>query len=157
MVKITLVACLLFVANSIFSQATFIALGGEATGSGGSSSYTVGQLIYITSAESNGTLDASIQQSFELLTLSTKELTPLKLTAFAYPNPTVDNIVLALKNSNLIGLTYVIYDTNGQLVTSGKVRQKTTRITMQHLPAGVYILKVNQNNQALKIFKIIKK
>lgn len=152
MVKITLVACLLFVANSIFSQATFIALGGEATGSGGSSSYTVGQLIYITSAESNGTLDASIQQSFE-----TKELTPLKLTAFAYPNPTVDNIVLALKNSNLIGLTYMIYDFKGQLVTSGKVRQKTTRITMQHLPAGVYILKVSQNNQALKIFKIIKK
>ncbi|MFT7084070.1 MAG: hypothetical protein ACJAT0_002567, partial [Nonlabens sp.] len=43
MKKITLVACLLLVTQLMYSQQTIPTSGGDATGSGGSSSYTVGQ------------------------------------------------------------------------------------------------------------------
>ncbi|MFT5216444.1 MAG: hypothetical protein ACI83H_001567, partial [Glaciecola sp.] len=46
MKKITLVACLLLASQLIYSQQTIPATGGDATGSGGSSSYSVGQLVY---------------------------------------------------------------------------------------------------------------
>jgi len=75
----------------------------------------------------------------------------------AYPNPTSDYIVLDLKDSNLTGVTYTMYDLQGRTVTKGQVQQKQTQITMQSLATGVYILKVNQNNNQLEIFRIIKK
>jgi hypothetical protein len=157
MIKTTLVACLLCATQSIYSQQTIPASGGEATGSGGTSSYSVGQLVYSTNTGSNGSITQGVQQSIELFTLSNPELTALTLTAVTYPNPTSDYIVLALKNSNLTGLSYVLYDLQGRIVSKGIIQQENTAIAMQKLVTGVYVLKVNQNNQVLKSFKIIKK
>jgi len=47
-------------------------------------------------------------------------------------------------------------DLLGRLVNKGTVVTSETQITMRNLPIGVYILRVQQNNQALKTFKIIK-
>jgi hypothetical protein len=157
MIKTTLVACLLCATQLIYAQQTIPASGGEATGSGGASSYSVGQLVYSTNTGSNGSIAQGVQQSIELFTLSNPELTALTLTAVTYPNPTSDYIVLALKNSNLTGLSYVLYDLQGRIVSKGIIQQENTAIAMQKLVTGVYVLKVNQNNQALKSFKIIKK
>ena len=65
----TLVACLLFATHLIYSQETIPTSGGEATGSGGSSSYSVGQMVYTTNT-SGGTVTQGVQQSIELFTLS---------------------------------------------------------------------------------------
>jgi hypothetical protein len=157
MIKTTLVACLLCATQLIYAQQTIPASGGEATGSGGTSSYSVGQLVYSTNTGSNGSIAQGVQQSIELFTLSNPELTALTLTAVTYPNPTSDYIVLALKNSNLTGLSYVLYDLQGRIVSKGIIQQENTAIAMQKLVTGVYVLKVIQNNQALKSFKIIKK
>ncbi|MFT6196114.1 MAG: hypothetical protein ACJAXY_000429, partial [Nonlabens sp.] len=60
MKKITLVACLLLVTQLMYSQQTIPTSGGDATGSGGSSSYTVGQLVYTTNTGS-GTVIQGVQ------------------------------------------------------------------------------------------------
>lgn len=157
MKKNTIVACLLFTTHLIYSQETMPASGGEATGSGGTSSYNVGQLVYTTNTGSNGSVVQGIQDVFEFITLSNPEFTALTLTAITYPNPTTDYVILALTNSKLTDLSYSLYDLQGRLVFKGKVNQDTTQIPMQHLEGAVYLLKVNQNNQELKSFKIIKK
>jgi hypothetical protein len=138
------------------SQETILASGGGATGSG-TVSYSVGQLVYTTHSESNGSVTQGVQQSIELFTLSNPELTALTLTAVTYPNPTTDYVVLALTNSKLTDLSYVLYDLLGRAVGKGKVQQEATQIPMQHLEGAAYLLKVNQNNKELKTFKIIKK
>jgi hypothetical protein len=84
-------------------------------------------------------------------------LTTLNVTAVTYPNPTTDVVVLALTGANLIGISYVLYDLKGRAVGKGVVTQNNTQIAMQSLAIGIYILKVSQNNQELKTFKIIKK
>lgn len=156
MKKLSLVALMLFTTHLIYSQQTIPVSGGLATGSGGTSSYSLGQLIYTTITDSGGTLTQGVQQSFDLESLSNPELTTLNLTAVMYPNPTSGYIVLELKKMELIGLSYAMYDIQGREVSKGQVHLETTQIVMQGLAMGIYILKVNQNNQAIKTFKIIK-
>ncbi len=157
MKKHKLLVVALITSTMMFSQEAITVTGGQATGSGGTSSYSVGQLVYSTNTGSNGSVAQGIQAAFEVITLSNPEFTALTLTAVTYPNPTTDYIVLALKNSNLTDLSYAMYDLQGRLVHKGKVNEDTTQVPMQHLEGAVYLLKVNQNNQELKTFKIIKK
>jgi hypothetical protein len=156
MEKIKLLAVLLFATHLIYAQETNPVSGGKATGIGGTVSYTVGQLVYTTPTTAAGSLSQGIQQSIEFLTLSNPELTALTLKAITYPNPTTESIILALKDANLKGLNYLMYDVLGRLVKKGTVVKSETKITMKSLPIGVYMLKVHQGNQALKTFKIIK-
>ncbi|TXE16013.1 T9SS type A sorting domain-containing protein [Psychroserpens burtonensis] len=151
-----LLVCLLFATHSIYSQETIPASGGESTGSGGSSSYSVGQLVYTTNT-GGGSVSQGVQQSVELFTLSNPDLTTVNLTAVTYPNPTTDYIVLAITDATLSDLSYALYDLQGRAVTKGLTTQSNTQIDMQSLATGTYVLKVNQNNQELKTFKIIKK
>jgi hypothetical protein len=156
MIKMKLVVCLLFAAHVLCAQETIPVSGGDASGSGGTFSYSVGQLFYSSNTGSNGVVTQGIQQSIELVTLSNLELTALTLEAVTYPNPTSDYIVLAVKDTNLIDLTYAIYSIQGRVVLQGKVNQEATKIGMQGLSIGTYILKVSQSTLELKTFKIIK-
>jgi hypothetical protein len=152
---ITLIA--FFASFTLHAQQTVDASGGDATGSGGSSSYSVGQIVYTTHTGSNGSVSQGVQQSFEIFTLSNAALSTVSLTATTYPNPTSDYVVLAISDANLPDLSYALYDIQGRAVTKGQATQSKTQIDMQSLATGTYVLKVNQNNQELKTFKIIKK
>jgi hypothetical protein len=156
MKKMTLVAGLLLATQLMYSQQSIPATGGDATGSGGSSSYTVGQLVYTTSTGS-GTVIQGVQQSIELFTLSNPELTTVNLSAVIYPNPTSDYVMLKISDTALYNLSYHLVDINGKAISNGSLTNGDTQINMQQLAVGMYILKVSQNNQELKTFKIIKK
>ena len=65
-------------------------------------------------------------------------------------------MVLSVSDTNLINLSYVLYDLQGRTVVKGKAQQANTQIAMHSLPTGTYVLKLNQNHQELKTFKIIK-
>ncbi|WP_158850603.1 T9SS type A sorting domain-containing protein [Algibacter sp. L1A34] len=141
--------------GGLSAQETIPASGGDASGSKGSSSYTVGQMVYTTNSGS-GSVTQGVQQSIEFFTLSNPELTTVNLTAITYPNPTSDYLVLAISDAKLTALSFKLYDLQGRTVAQGQVNQSTTQIDMQSLALGIYVLKVNQNNQELKTFKIIK-
>lgn len=156
MKNITLIMVLFCATQLVNAQETIPVSGGEASGAGGEVSYTIGQLVYINPTTAAGSLNQGIQQSFEFVTLSNPELTAVTLKAVTYPNPTTDFIILALKDANLTGLSYVMVDLLGRLVTKGMVATSETKIGMKNLPIGVYILKVQQGNKKMKTFKIIK-
>ena len=153
----TLVACLLFATQLFYAQQTVDASGGDATGSGGSSGYSVGQIVYTTHTGSNGTISQGVQQSYEIFTLSNAALSTVNLVATTYPNPTSDYVVLAISDDSLTDLTYALYDIQGKPIAKAIISSKDTQIDMHSLSAGTYLLNVNQNNQKLKSFKIIKK
>ena len=67
------------------------------------------------------------------------------------------NVVLAISDINLTDLTYALYDIQGKPIAKAIISSKDTQIDMHSLSAGTYLLNVNQNNQKLKSFKIIKK
>ena len=81
-----------------YAQQTVPASGGDAVGSGGSSSYTVGQVMYTTNTGANGSVAQGIQQPYEISTLVGLEVTDINLELTAYPNPTNNVIHLSIGN-----------------------------------------------------------
>ena len=152
---ITLIA--FFAGFTLHAQQTVDAAGGDATGSGGSASYSVGQIVYTTLTGSNGSVSQGVQQSFEIFTLSNAALSTVNLSATTYPNPTSDYVVLAISDDSLTDLSYALYDIQGKPIAKSTISSKDTQIDMLSLSAGTYLLNINQNNQKLKSFKIIKK
>jgi hypothetical protein len=98
-----------------------------------------------------------VQQPFEFQILSNEELNTINLRAITYPNPTSDYVMLKISDHALDNLSYHLADINGKAISNGRIINGDTQINMHQLAIGMYILKVSQNNQELKTFKIIKK
>jgi len=154
--------CLLLAFSLIFSMAkaqeAIPASGGEAEGSGGSVSYSVGQLFWHTHEGSNGSIAEGVQQPYEISVVTAiDEAEEIHLTVMAYPNPTVDFLTLEVKNFEPSSFQYQLYDINGKLWQSEKITGHHTKIDASFLVPGTYFLKVTQENKDFKTFKIIKK
>ena len=138
------------------AQETLPVSGGEATGSGGSANYTVGQVFYTTHTTTAGSVSQGVQHPFEFQTLSNPALTAVNLTAVTYPNPTKDFIILKITDRTINNLRYTLFDINGKSIESDAITAASTAIQMKHLASGAYVLKVIQKNKPLKSFKILK-
>jgi len=156
--KTTLVIiCTLLTSFFIQSQEVLAISGGEATGSGGTSSYTLGQVFYTATNASTGSISQGVQQSFEFFTLSNPQLTTVNLKAIVYPNPSSDYVVLNITDTALTDLSYVLVDIRGQVISNQKISSLDTQVSLHGLSIGTYVLKVSKKNSELKTFKIIKK
>jgi hypothetical protein len=138
------------------SQEAIPASGGDASGSGGTLSFTVGQLGYSSNSGSNGSVAEGVQQPYEISTTVGIELSNISLDFIAYPNPTINNIVLSIKDFNTEKLNYQLYDMSGKLLKSNKVNAINTTIDMSELPVSNYVLNINNDSSIIKSFKIIK-
>ena len=58
------------------AQESVNSTGGNATGSGGTVSYTIGQVGYTTNTGSNGSVAQGVQQAYEILTVGINENEP---------------------------------------------------------------------------------
>jgi hypothetical protein len=128
--------------------------------SAGEISYTVGQIAFETTKNSNGSIAAGVQQPFEITTvlsnLSNPDFSELNIKLMAYPNPAVNNITLNIKDGNKHNLYCQIIDINGKLLLDTKITENETSIQMENYTKSTYFLKITQDNKQVKIFKIIK-
>ena len=100
------VAFLLLGLEGLQAQETVPATGGDATGAGGSSSYTIGQVVYTTNTGTNGSVAQGVQQPYEISTSVGIEVTAINLELVAYPNPTNNALTLNIGNYSNEKLTY---------------------------------------------------
>jgi len=138
------------------AQQSLNAAGGDATGSNGKISYSIGQIDYVSATGSNGSVSQGVQQPFEIFTLGTDDFPNIILQAIVYPNPTSSNINLIIENYSIDNLHYNLYDIQGRSIANQKITQQETNITMENLQNANYFLQVFDNNKTLKTFKIIK-
>ena len=146
--------------------------GGEASGSGGSASFTIGQVFYTTNSGTNGSVSQGVQQPYEISVVSgIEEINGFTMKCTIYPNPTTDLLILKVdvstpfssSNGELISLqslSYQLYDFSGKLIEHKKLSSNETTIKMKKLEQAIYFLKVTQTkrsiSQEVKTFKIIK-
>ena len=142
---------------NLVAQETIPATGGDASGSGGSTSYTVGQIVYTTNSGSNGSVAQGVQQPFEIQIVLGVEEETIQLELVVYPNPTTDFLNLKIQNFGDNQISYQLYDMLGKQLRQDKISVKTTRINVQQLPIATYFLRVVDSNKPIKIFRIIKK
>jgi hypothetical protein len=140
--------------GSLNAQTSVAAAGGDASGSGGSASYTVGQVVYTTATGTTGSAAQGVQQPYEIsITVGVEEKT---IGLAAFPNPTKDQLNLSVAGFTNQQYIYQLYDASGKLVKSDKVSSSTTSINTQALTPGIYLLSVLGNNSIIKTFRIIK-
>ena len=139
------------------AQESVNATGGDALGSGGSASYSVGQVVYTTNTGTNGSVAQGVQQAFEISVVTgLEEAKGINLSVSAYPNPTTDYLTLEVKDVELLNLHFQMYDMNGKLLQNEKITGNQTSIVMSNLLPATYFVKVIQGNKEVKTFKIIK-
>ena len=152
-----LIFIFLFCLGGIQAQDAILTSGGDASGSGGSFSYSVGQIVYTTIIDSNGSMAQGVQQPFEIsAVLGVDDLLGINLSLVAYPNPTTDFLNLTTANLNYKNLSYQLFDINGRLLAQKKLENNNNEITMKQFPSAMYFLKIFNNQKLVKLFKIIK-
>jgi len=143
--------------SSIYSQVAIPATGGNGSGSGGTVSYTVGQVAYVTSTGSNGSVAPGVQQPYEIsMVTSTVGTDEIQLGYSVFPNPSSDYVQLKIENYAFEKLNYQLIDLSGKLLETGAVKESETRISMKTFAHSTYFLKISDNKKVLKTFKIVK-
>jgi len=139
------------------AQETIPVTGSNATGIGGSVSYTVGQVFYETAAGTGGSAAQGVQQPYEIYVVTgLKASGDINLVFTAYPNPTPGILTLKIENFTKNNLSYHLYTPEGRLIESRNIIASETAITMNGLVPGDYLLKISDKKKDLKIFKIVK-
>lgn len=140
--------------TGLYTQTSVNTLGGNAVGSGGAISYTIGQVVY---SINNGKVIQGVHQPYEISTVAGLEgVKGINLLVSGYPNPTTDYLTLEVKEFEISNLYFQLYDISGQLIKIQKITEGYTSIDMSNLISDNYLVKVVQGNKEIKIFKVIK-
>ncbi len=154
---------------TVSAQEAISATGGNASGSGGTASYTVGQIFYQTRTGTNGSVAEGVQQPYEISVVTgIEEVIGINLSVSAYPNPTADYLILEVdasayfdnaqyKPPGIQAMRYQLYDMSGKLLQSKMIIGTQTTIVMSNLVPATYLLKVTRGNKEVKTFKVVKR
>jgi len=137
------------------AQQAIASSGGTTAGTGGTVSYSVGQVLFSTLGGTGGTVAQGVQQPWEISVVSGTEARDISLVCSVFPNPVSDRLVLKtegdMKDANVC-----LYDSGGKFLEGLKIRTGETTIDMSRRVASVYFLKVIRNNREVKTYKIIR-
>ena len=142
-------------------QSAIVPLGGDAQGSTGSVSYTVGQVVTQTAANSNGSISVAegVQQPYEIQTVGVNDYPMITLNAKVYPNPTENMAQLELNGFELPadGLQANLFDSKGKLLQRIPVIGDVTEFQIGQYATGTYFLELRDGKRTLKTFKVVRK
>jgi hypothetical protein len=152
----SIILAYLFCSVDLHAQESINNSGGNASGIGGTVSYSIGQVTYSTVTNNNGSVAQGVQQAFEIYTSGINEPSPNIKLSF-YPNPTSDFVLLEVVSDSNQKLTYQLLDANGKKVDNNFIATKQTLIPLEKLENGTYFLNVSIDlKKQLQTFKIIK-
>lgn len=138
----------------LFSQQNTVATGGDASGSNGSVSFSVGQIDYSNATGTNGNTNQGVQQPYEFFDPDSG-LPFVSTIIQLFPNPTNEFVTLQMSEFDQ-GTTYLIYDTKGRIVREGNVTSEETQLNLSTLSQGVYHLHLTMNSNTISTIKIVK-
>lgn len=154
--KVKLSVLLIGLGLTAQAQQAVTASSGDASGNGGTSAYSIGQVVYTVCTGTNGSVAQGVQQPYEISIVLGIDNHSINLELKAYPNPTTIFLTLNVGKAELSTLNFQLYDMSGKLIESRKIISGTETIGMKNLPSATYFLKVSNNNKEVKTFKIIK-
>ncbi len=147
-------ALLLLCMSKVQAQSGASSSGGNASGVGGTVSYTVGITDYTTIEDGSTVITQGIQQPYEIFVVNGIKETGITLGS-VYPNPTTDYVTLKL-TGDLQNMNYTLSDVHGKLISQRNLVKQQTNIPMASLVSGTYLMKVYNDKTAIKTYKIIK-
>lgn len=143
---------------SISAQSALVGTGGEANGSGGSVSYSVGQIAVQSNSDGSTSISEGVQQPYEIQTIGIDNYPGITLNAVVYPNPTQGTVILSIDSfDSFSDIVFArLYDGNGKQIREIRIADHQTEIGMESLSTGTYYLNLFSGKQMLKSFKVVK-
>ncbi|KPE51739.1 T9SS type A sorting domain-containing protein [Chryseobacterium indologenes] len=138
------------------AQSAVLATGTDASGGGGSVSYSIGQTTYLYKGPGAQVIEG-VQQAYEITTLSAGETATEQEGLLLYPNPFRDYLYIDFTSESYKNAEYQLFDAQGKLIRKDVILQPKSELNLSSLPSAMYIIRINQNGKHLKTFKIIKK
>lgn len=151
----------LLIGTFLYAQERAVSSGGEANGTGGSMSFSIGQIDYINVTSATAMITQGVQQPEEILiSLGNKPIVIDRNPMYTlYPNPAIDHTVLYINQPITKDTSYVLYDLLGRVMASERLINVRTTIKMDRFPDAVYVLTLveDNSNKVVRKFKIVKK
>lgn len=121
----------------------------------------IGGYIDLDPGQGTHILNGSIGQAFlAKYTLNTGVETHLEHTEYhVFPNPTSDYLNILVKNDKLLSKGKLhIYNLQGALLLEYSIRghQEVMQCNLSHLPAGIYIGRINSSSGESEVFRFVK-
>lgn len=129
------------------------ASGASFQNSSGYISYTIGEGITSTLASSQAILTQGFHQWYPKTPGVPVENRP-EIEISVFPNPVTDLLILQVEEYQ--GFDYILYDVIGGLIDRGPVLGERTEIDFTALAPSMYILRVTDNNEEVRLFQIVK-
>ena len=137
-----------------FGQYSISTTGGHIKSTGGSTSFTVGQVAYVLKKGTGPYLNEGVQQVYTKKTTPIEELVYLK-EVLLYPNPTQETFTLILSSMEDVLVRYTIMDYLGKEIRNGDIITEKSEISLVDLPSGNYFISLKSKKEH-RIFKIVK-
>lgn len=149
---------MLFLASSggLSAQQAIPAAGNDASGTGGTCNYTIGQIAYTYNSGTSGEVNQGVQQPFEIFSTAGLNDQEIVLEVSTYPNPTSKSLTIKVGEYSQKTLSYQLFDIQGNLVEEKVITQNETPVSMEHVVNSTYLLQIIGDDQLIKTFKIIK-
>ena len=137
-----------------FAQNAISTTGGHIKSTGGSTSFTVGQVVYVLKKGNGSYLNEGVQQVYTKKTTPIEELVYLKEVQL-YPNPTQETMTLILWSMEDVQVRYTIMDYLGKEIKNGIILSEKSEISLRDLPSGNYFISLKSKKE-IRIFKMVK-
>tara|TARA_B110000285_G_C14942650_1_gene522795 strand:- start:2 stop:466 length:465 start_codon:yes stop_codon:yes gene_type:complete len=152
MKKYTFVLFLLFAILFVKAQEVISSQGDTYTNVSGNIDFTIGEVITFTGSNVENQLTQGFHQT-NWSFVSIKDHVP-SFNALIFPNPTED--FLNIQASVFEMVSYSLYDEVGKLILKGVLSSEKTSLDVSKLQTGLYSLILNNPDNILKTFNIIK-
>jgi hypothetical protein len=146
-----------FTTPGLFAQEGILSASCDASGIGGTVSWSVGQVAYSAWSDATGFVTEGVQQPYEIFNITGFEESASAPRFIVFPNPTSGKVTLKIFDPGLENFDACIYDMNGKRLLSVKVGAEEATIPMEDLRPATYVLNILEKDQTVMTYKIIKK
>ena len=149
-----LISTLFSLSTNLTAQNNTVSAGGDAEGSNGSVSFTVGQVVFTSSEGTNGSVNQGVQQPYDVDIITGFERNDIELTL--YPNPTLGQFNLSIADSRASEYSIQLFDAAGRLLLNKKQLLELNSISLESYSTGTYVLSVFKKDELIKSFRIVR-
>ncbi len=143
--------------TGVQAQETIPATGGNASGSGGSVSWSVGQIVYQIHSGTEVSVSEGVQQPAEAETVSgLDKVIEQPVLVSVFPNPVEEYFTIQVNDFKASTYTFQLYSVYGQLIKSEELVADETIVQVKELVPSNYVLKITNREKEVQIIKIIK-
>ncbi len=153
--RFLLVACASCWAFLVRAQNAMVPLGGEATGSGGSVSYTLGQVADEVQSGVGGLVQEGVQQPYvdaSTITATQEDFGEVSV----YPTVTADHVMILLSKVPSQRSSVTLFDAQGRPVLQHAIVGVRTELSLALFANGVYQLILYDEAAVPRAFTLIK-